>query len=292
MTRVIIFVPRELRRDAQTIIDDQSIEFETHIWRKGVPDPPITDFQKAIRCGVDNTVTHLMLWGDLTTAQARALTDGLAGCVVYPRRQWRRKAALADMGLKELVIEEQTRSHHMEMPIMHKIFDLADAPFDYEAIGAASDKWDGHTCSLKYDAGALVWGREQGDSTRGLDRTERLATMVPATVNRPATMQVEGEVITNRNHPRFAHHAMTNATDREFARYQCKFIAFDVRFRNTPFTTWTEAMTWLGNQGFDTVLNYADPDYPKDGIVYRIDNNADFAEADIPMFALKFQEAE
>jgi hypothetical protein len=289
MARVIIFVPRASRQAAQTIIDDQGIEFETHIWRKGVPDPPITDFQKALRCGSDDTVTHLMLWGDLTPAQTRALTEGVAGCTVYPRRQWRRSAALADMGLKELVIEEPTRPHHMAMPIMYKIRDMADAPFDHAAIGAASDKWDGHTCTLKYDAGALVFGREQGDSIRGLDRTERLATMVPATVSRPETMQIEGEVITNRNHPRHATYAMTRATDREFAQYECKFIAFDVRFRNTPFATWSDAMAWLDSEGFDTVLNYTDPDYPKDGIVYRIDDNAAFDVAPVPMFALKFE---
>jgi hypothetical protein len=100
-------------------------------------------------------------------------------------------------------------------------------------------------------------------------------------------IQIEGEVIAIAdNDPSTAHYIIQHGTRREFIAAQPKFLAFNVR--NGAGTTWTQQMTWLDAQGFDTVLNYVNDDYPKDGIVYRIDNRAAEAAADIGMFALKF----
>jgi hypothetical protein len=227
-----------------------------------------------------------MLWGDLTAGQARGMKDNITDCAAYPEPQYTRATALADMGLQRVSEEEPTSDHLMVMPTMHKITDMADAPFPVTQDVAQSDKWDGYTCTMKYDSGNLVAGITQGDGIKGRDRIARLSLMAPATLNRPATMQVEGEVICTTRKPRDAYHALEYSTDREFERYDCKFLAFDVR--GAGFTTWTDAMNWLDSQGFDTVLNYVDDDYPKDGRVYRIDNYADYEAAEVGQFALKY----
>ena len=287
MSNVIIFIPVAKEGQAQTATDNQGIVFAPHLWRKGIPDPGITDWEHAVKCGVDDTVTHLMLWGDLATAHWQGFRDNITGCVVYNAATHTRRTAMANMGLNNVIEpEEPTVEHDLVMPLMYKIWDMADAPID-TAICSRSDKFDGHTCSLRYDAGVYVRGVEQGDSTRGLDRTNRLGTMVPNTLSNPARMQIEGEVITNRNDPRYATHAMHGATRREFFSYECKLIVFDVRMANGPFTTWYQAMEWLDAQGFDTVLNYTNTEYPKDGEVFRIDNVADYELAEIKQFAYK-----
>ena len=211
------------------------------------------------------------------------MRDGIPGCTAF---NGNRREAMAAMGLTQNIPEEEpTEPHDYVLPIMYKIWDMADAPIDIN-ICAQSDKYDGYTCILRYKSRNLVKGLTQGDNTAGVDRTARLATMVPNTITPSARLQIEGEVITNTNDPVQASYAMFGATRREFADLGCKFIAFDVRGHNFP--TWTQAMEWLGSEGFDTVLNTNLPDYPKDGIVYKIDEVAVHDLAEIKQFAFKF----
>jgi hypothetical protein len=290
MSKVIVIFAIDQLDTVQQYVDDNGIEFETHLWRKGIPDPPIIDLEHAIKCAPTSSEapTHLMIWGELTVGQDQGL-NGLAQCQVFNAANWTRRAVLENFNLVRVVdAPEQTFIHHLQMPLMHKIWDYADEPWDH-TTGAVSDKWDGHTCGVRYNNGNLVRGLTQGDNISGHDRTVRLAQMVPATLNQNAHMQIEGEVITNSNSPVDAYNAMYGTTRREFAALAPKFIAFDLRVQGDhPFTTWTQAMTWLSNQGFDTVLNYSDPDYPKDGVVYRIDNYVDYKAAAIGQFAFKF----
>lgn len=271
----------------QSYVDANNIEFTPHLWRSGIPDPGITDLGFATKCGPahNGTVTHLMIWGDLLDSEWQGMQDNIPQCQVFNAEQWTRRQLLNSQGLKQITEEEITIDHYLSMPIMHKIWDIADAPIDISEC-EISDKFDGHTCALRYEDGELKRGIEQGDSISGLDRTGRLATMSPSNININSRIQIEGEVITNTNDPYIAYYAMRDATKKEFASYDCKFIAFDVR--GAGFTTWVEAMAWLDTQGFDTVLNYINEDYPKDGRVYRINNYADYNAAPVGQFALKY----
>jgi len=283
--RYIFIIPITSEGQAQAYVDNNSIGFECHIWRHNIPDPDITDWGHATKLSPTSTdpVSHLMLWGEFSPADAGAMRDGITGCTAF---NGNRREAMAAMGLTQHIEEEEpTENHDHVLPLMYKIWDMADAPIDIN-ICATSDKFDGYTCILRYQNQDLQKGLTQGDNTSGVDRTARLATMVPNTITPNARLQIEGEVITNTNDPERASYAMFGATKREFAALGCKFIAFDVRGHNFP--TWTAAMEWLGSEGFDTVLNTNLPDYPKDGIVYKIDEVAVHDLAEIKQFAFKF----
>ena len=280
----IVILPVSLAQTVQDYIDANSMRFQSWVKRHGTPDPDIIDLGHALQCSVDGSypATHLLLEGDLTTEQAA----WIAGRGIFvSEKEW--TEAIKDAGFQLVTEEEPTKDHLMPMPIMHKVWDMADAPIDI-AICAESPKWSGYTCCLVYDNKKFIEGTTQGDSIRGHDRTDRLEGLVPATISIRDNVQIEGEVITNTNDESVAYSAMYGATDREFAALGCRFIAFDVR--GGDFATWTEAMQYLSDQGFDTVLNHVDDTYPKDGIVYRIDDMAAFASAEIGMFALKFDD--
>lgn len=278
----IIIISVSMAETAQSYIDANSMRFKSWIKRYGEPDPDVLDLGHALQCSVDGSwpATHILLEGDLTTEQGQWLVGN--GVFVSEKE---RSEALVDAGLQFVTADEPTKTHLMPMPIMHKVWDIADAPIDV-AICAQSPKWSGYTCSVVYDNKKFIEGTTQGDTVSGHDRTDRLESLIPATISIRDNVQIEGEVITNTNDEGVAHYAMYGATNREFAALGCKFLAFNIR--GGDFATWTEAMQYLSDQGFDTVLNYVDNDYPKDGVVYTIDNTLVREAAGIQQFALKF----
>lgn len=287
MSKVIVFIPRTSRQEAQDFIDANNVEFSVIGWRYGVPDEPVKDPERGVLLSPsgERPTTHVMLVGDFTRSQAIALRDNITGCAVYNGLKWTERRAVVDQGLRPVNVDEAATPHQFVMPEMFKIWDIADAPIDL-GICVQSPKWDGYTCGLQYNNGELVRGVTQGDGEGGRLRTGRLSLIAPTTVGRPDRFQVEGEVITNTNDPADAYYAMEYATRREFLALEPKFLAFNAR--GAAVNSWTQAITWLNNQGFDTVLSHVDDDYPKDGIVYRIDNRADENAADVGMFALKY----
>lgn len=172
------------------------------------------------------------------------------------------------------------KQHYYEFPIMHKIWDMKDAPDDMDKR-SPSDKWDGHTCSCLYSDGVLQTVVDQGDGVFGEDVTERARRFVPESIPMGGLVQVTGEMVSLTNAPSDALYTLCGAKQCEL-----EFIAFDVQPH--PYALWSESLQSLDKHGFKTVLTYHRDEYPKDGIVYRIDDNAVFEQSDYGQFAMKF----
>jgi hypothetical protein len=106
MRHAIVIMPVGSKNAAQSETDNFNIEFTTHVWRKGIPDPAITSWDSAVECSRSNAptppATHLYLWGDVTEAQATALLTVPSAKVYYSDEGWDRWSALADNGLIEM----------------------------------------------------------------------------------------------------------------------------------------------------------------------------------------------
>ena len=107
MRHAIVIVPVGQKAAANSNAANHSFQFETHVWRKGIPDPAITNWDNAIECSKAPpqaaAVTHLYLWGDLTTTQSNSVAGDIPGGEVYFADEgWDRWSALEDMGLIEM----------------------------------------------------------------------------------------------------------------------------------------------------------------------------------------------
>ena len=62
----------------------------------------------------------------------------------------------------------------------------------------------------------------------------------------------------------------------EFKARPLTFIAYDIQPKKYDY--WYEEMNWLKSQGFNTVMASDWPEFPQDGLVFRIDSNDKYEE--------------
>jgi len=155
-------------------------------------------------------------------------------------------------------------------------------PLANVANKSSSPKLDGAALSLLYVDGVLVQAATRGDGVEGQDVTDKFlgTNLVPHTIDgMGAVVQVVGEVCAPKhieNARNYAAGSLNLNSVSEFRTRAVEFFAYGVS--PTSWPTYNEDMAWLKVQGFSTIK---DPDihniYPCDGIVFRINNNAEFA---------------
>jgi len=167
--------------------------------------------------------------------------------------------------------------HLYQMYSLQKFFDIKEAPPWSKAGTATSIKLDGAAVSLLYSGGALVLALTRGDGKKGQNVTSKVAKLVPNTVEEKRTFQVTGEVVAPSDIPNsrnYASGALNLKSDQEFSSRKLFFYAYDV---NDPWeATWAEQMRALSSLGFNTVYTDKTNQFPDDGIVYRLNNYAEF----------------
>lgn len=155
-----------------------------------------------------------------------------------------------------------------------------------------SAKLDGCAISILYINGRFTQALTRGNGKKGNDISGNIATLVPdLLVGAPPLLQVTGEVCTTKdvkNARNFASGACNLDDFDEFIRRihegGLQFVAYGVNGEGVN-DTYTEDMDELACYGFETILTAsisslaASGAIPTDGIVYRLDNNKDYANS-------------
>jgi DNA ligase (NAD+) len=167
--------------------------------------------------------------------------------------------------------------------------------FEYEGAVLTTPKLDGASISVVYEDGILSQVATRGDGREGIDITNKFSVktnfMVPKVVPIPVFMgmlkghgirklQVLGEIVAPKTIPNarnYAAGALNLKDPQEFLSRNLAFIAHGVS--PSLKNTYKENMELLANWGFRTVLDSDYNEFPQDGIVWRIDNEADFVQA-------------
>ena len=144
-----------------------------------------------------------------------------------------------------------------------------------------SPKLDGAAISLLYVDGSLARALTRGDGIEGTDTTQKMYArkdLVPLNVPRKGVFQVTGEIVAPKNIENARNYAAgaLNLKDlSEFCTRAISFFAYGVFPSTKPL--YTEDMQDLEEMGFQTIYaNDLHNIYPCDGLVFRINNNADF----------------
>lgn len=165
-------------------------------------------------------------------------------------------------------------------------------------------KMDGLTCSLKYENGKLVSAETRGNGTIGEDVTQNAMVVpsIPKTISCKDTVIVDGEIICKyddfeefaaeyKNPRNFASGSIRLLDTNEVAKRKLTFVAWDLITGDADLN---EKLIKLTKLGFKTVpfeitdidhikeqqdrmkQNAADANYPIDGLVYKINNYAEY----------------
>ena len=189
--------------------------------------------------------------------------------------------------------------HYYKMHSLQKCFDLEDAPISVRSC-VKTPKLDGAAVSLLYAGGNLQLGLTRGDGNIGRDVTEKLATLVPTSLDTTGVVQITGEVVCPSCVPNARNVAAGSLNLKDFEEFHSRpltFVAYDIQGDRTFFSEWTTAMDYLSSKGFNVVTKFDHTRYPTDGWVYRINDynafNAMGFTAHHPRgaFALKEQKA-
>lgn len=173
-------------------------------------------------------------------------------------------------------------------------------PLDAEDL-VETPKLDGCAVSLRYIHHRLTLALTRGNGKLGQVVTDRLSDVlvrttrelryiVPAIIEDPSEeVQITGELVALaciENSRNFVA-GYLNTKDPEEAKQkategQIIFVAYGIQRSNDitgRFDTYIEDMKWLADvNNFNTVLEDKYEDYPKDGTVYRVNNNKKFKE--------------
>lgn len=185
--------------------------------------------------------------------------------------------------------------HYKQMYSLNKTYDIKDVNESW----IESPKLDGCAVSLLYINGVFKLGLTRGDGVTGRDITEKLQYLVPTTINDSGIRFITGEVVAFRALPNarnYASGALNLKYIEVFERerlHNLVFIAYGLE--NNKSDTYYNDMLFLDYQCFNTVLFSDNLDcYPTDGVVYRVNSNAEFDRlgytATHPRGAIAFKE--
>lgn len=172
-------------------------------------------------------------------------------------------------------------SHLFPMYSLQKKFVGEEHPeYDHqEGATIVSPKLDGAAVSLGYWDGKLVIALTRGDGKQGRNIIEKMSKLVPLKIDRMGAVQVTGEVVapsTIPNSRNYASGALNLKSMDEFNSREIRFVAYDVQPGVNE--NWTEDLSDLASEGFDTVIQSNWLEYPQDGVVFRTNNRAKYEE--------------
>lgn len=154
-----------------------------------------------------------------------------------------------------------------------------DTPLGFRTDLIQSPKLDGAAVEHLYIDGIYARTVTRGDGIEGVNVTANFINsgLIPLKISLKGAVQIAGEVVATKdtkNSRNYAAGALGLKDPQEFNSRNLKFFAYSVY----PYITdsYMYDMKTLNEQGFSTALFSPTEAYPKDGIVYRIDSNADF----------------
>ena len=166
--------------------------------------------------------------------------------------------------------------HMYRMYSLQKVFSIDDIPTP-NAKYICTPKLDGAAVSLTYVNGQLALGLTRGDGNIGRDITDKLETLVPVSIPLKGEVFITGEVVcpSNVTNARNVAAGSLNLKDlEEFKTRSLTFVAYDIQ--GVEYDFYTEALSLLAQEGFNTVDTFDYQNYPTDGMVYRINSRKSF----------------
>ena len=141
-------------------------------------------------------------------------------------------------------------------------------------------KLDGAAVALTYVKGKLEQALTRGDGKKGVDVTDKMKSLLqfdlPEECDQIA-FQITGELVAPKSIPNARNYAAgaLNLKDiEEFKERDLHFIAYGITPSQEP--RWSCDLRHLSKYGFDTVMDSDWTQYPDDGVVFRINDNAEF----------------
>lgn len=187
----------------------------------------------------------------------------------------------AKVGAKQ---DEDAEKHYYPMYSLQKFYENEDMKNPLEGYSdiSYSLKLDGAAISLLYVKGKLVRALTRGDGVQGKVITDKMLSrpdLVPHTIKHSGILQVTGEVVAPKHIPNARNYAAgsLNLKDtEEFKTRAVEFFAYSVQPNISE--TYEQDMKLLRQLGFQTVYGEYELDkvYPCDGLVFRLNNNAEF----------------
>jgi DNA ligase (NAD+) len=166
--------------------------------------------------------------------------------------------------------------HLFRMYSLQKVFSINDIPTPNSQY-LCTPKLDGAAVSLTYINGHLALGLTRGDGNIGRDITDRLELLVPKNLSFKGEIFITGEVVcpsTVTNARNVAAGSLNLKDLEEFKTRPLTFVAYDVQ--GVQYDLYTEALSLLAQEGFNTVDTFDYQNYPTDGMVYRINSRKSF----------------
>ena len=163
-----------------------------------------------------------------------------------------------------------------KMYSLQKVFNIDDIPTPNSKY-FCTPKLDGAAVSLTYINGHLALGLTRGDGNIGRDITDKLELLVPNNISFKGEVFVTGEVVcpsTVTNARNVAAGSLNLKDLEEFRTRPLTFVAYDVQ--GVEYELYTEALSLLAQEGFNTVDTFEYQNYPTDGMVYRINCRKSF----------------
>ena len=166
--------------------------------------------------------------------------------------------------------------HLHKMYSLQKVFSIDDIPTPNSKY-ICTPKLDGAAVSLTYINGHLALGLTRGDGNLGREITDKLELLVPNNISLKGEVFITGEVVcpsTVTNARNVAAGSLNLKDLEEFKTRPLTFVAYDVQ--GVQYELYTEALSLLAQEGFNTVDTFEYSNYPTDGMVYRINCRKSF----------------
>ena len=186
----------------------------------------------------------------------------------------------ANVGAKQ---HENLHKHYYQMYSLQKFYeDEGVAPLSEYKNKTCTPKLDGAAISLLYADGMLICALTRGDGVEGTDITAKMHArkdLVPLVVDRKDIFQVTGEIVAPKNVVNSRNYAAGSLNLKDLEEFKTRAISFYAYGVFPSVTnTFSDDMLDLTLLGFDTVYaNDLHNIYPCDGLVFRVNDNAEFA---------------
>lgn len=163
-------------------------------------------------------------------------------------------------------------SHPIPLYSLRKVYDLEEVD---KSFTVKTPKIDGSNLTIIYKNNKLVLAITRGNGEKGEDVTHlaKHIANIPKRLNTEFNyLVINGECVTDNNVENYRNYVSGSLglkSASEFTERNIKFIAHDWLNAELDYTT---RMKIIKNMGFFTVFDSKAWEYPKDGVVYRMDS--------------------
>lgn len=177
----------------------------------------------------------------------------------------------------------KVQKHFYQMYSLQKHYaDEGEPPLhEYpDSVKVRSPKLDGAALDITYVDGVLFRVLTRGDGVEGQDVTDKflVTALIPPRIRLEGVVQVTGEIVSPKALPNARNYAAGSVNLKDVEEFRTRAVTFFAYGVYPSINkTFTEDLEMLRKLGFYTVWDKGLTDiYPTDGIVVRLNDNAEF----------------